>query len=111
MEKYMGRLGRYDVREVLRDVLELLQSLVMLAAFAGIAWLTYSGLSWLLAKGGLSLTTLQSLSLWYAIGLGGALYWPVRCWRGMRGHWTGNLGHFAFLGLFGPWAILLGYPL
>lgn len=50
-------------------------------------------------------------TIWYASGVAGALYWPVRHFKSMRGRWGETLELIPGLALFGPLAFIAGLPL
>jgi hypothetical protein len=66
---------------------------------------------WGVRELGLNVPARIFFSWWYVVGVLCALYWPVRNYPRMRGHWVGYFPEIAVLGLFGPLALLLGYPL
>lgn len=49
--------------------------------------------------------------IWYAVGLVLSIFWPLRYWSGMKGSWKSFFKGWPFVALFGPFAIIAGFPL
>lgn len=79
--------------------------------FGAIAIALFAVVRWGLDQLGLHVPLWRMFWCWYAIGIACALYWPVRAWKEMRGHLRSHLPETVLLGLFGPLAFVMGYPI
>lgn len=85
-----------------------------LVVLCGIGFLLYQTFMWGHAKlvsAGWSSALWQSLLYWYGTGLVCAFFWPLRFYKGMAGMWRREFVPILLLGLSGPYAIILGFPL
>ena len=70
----------------------------------------FLAIHWALGALGADVRLTTMVAGWYLVGLISALYWPLRWWRNMHGHWRGYLPEAALLALFGPLALAMAYP-
>jgi hypothetical protein len=52
--------------------------------------------------------------VWYVVGLACSLFWPLYYWKGMLHNgnsWPSFFKGWPFVALFGPLAIIAGFPL
>lgn len=94
----------------LETLMEVVGSLVMLALLLAIIGAAFHGAHRFLMNHGLSADLLHSVGIWVAVGAACSLVWPLRYWRGMRGHWASFWRSFPVLALTGPFALVLGFP-
>lgn len=53
----------------------------------------------------------MTILYWYLIGLVCSAFWPLVYWKGWKGDRLSGGMHILVTALFGPFAIILGYPL
>lgn len=88
-----------------------LPSIAMLVLLAIIVGGAFMGFDSLLKDYEFTVSRWVSFGCWYALGFVCALFWPLRYFRGMRGHWPQAVPQLFILALTGPFALLLGFPL
>ncbi len=71
----------------------------------------FTAIYWTTAHFGVIVSRWNLFCWWYVVGVACASYWPLRWLRNMKGRWLGHLPEIAVLGLFGPLAIVVNYPL
>jgi len=91
---------------------ELLRTIALLGLFLAVVGLVFQGVFWLVALTGLKLTLLSKITLWYAMGLGGAIFWPWTYRKNRtKGDWTSFLKGLLLVATSGPLAIVFVFLL